>query len=366
MNVVATQNVASIEANANPTGEAAADIGLTGFDDVLQQARRSKQPPAQAATQERKSREEARDNGDVEARATVGGPAIAIAGVAPMPPPAGAAAPFAQAPLAGAAQAGLRRASPDKSPAAAIMERISAARAAPTAPIADGPALDVFNVSTSRHFAPVTDAKAAPPLPQAKPALEPAGKAAAGGEATQAGEAAAMEAVAMEPAQGGPATQIAAVVTRAARAAPVAEAVATPAAAPQARDAAPAQVLKLELAPAGLGAVTVTLRLNAGALDLRLSLSSAQGAAVVERERDLLIQRLQDSGYAVDGLTIERAAPVAQAQAGDKPQLGAQRDGMAQAGQEQQPRHDHSRRRKDAQDREAARPHAERGDGVYL
>ena len=121
MNVVATQNVASIEANANPTGEAAADIGLMGFDDVLQQARRSKQPPAQAATQERKSREEARDNGDVEARATVGGPAIAIAAVAPMPPPAAAAAPFAQAPLAGAAQAGLRRAPPDKSAAAAIM-----------------------------------------------------------------------------------------------------------------------------------------------------------------------------------------------------------------------------------------------------
>ncbi len=63
------------------------------------------------------------------------------------------------------------------------------------------------------------------------------------------------------------------------------------------------KVLKIELKPANLGSVTVRLALKDNAITVHLETQRQDTLAVIERERDALVNALQSQGYSVDGIT---------------------------------------------------------------
>lgn len=79
----------------------------------------------------------------------------------------------------------------------------------------------------------------------------------------------------------------------------------------------PVRVLKLELSPAVLGPVTVTVAIREDAIRVRLEAHRAGTASIVELERERLAERLAEAGFAVEELVVARpelpapAGPVA-------------------------------------------------------
>ncbi len=83
-----------------------------------------------------------------------------------------------------------------------------------------------------------------------------------------------------------------------------------PTAAPTAAAPTPAlKVLRIELQPAGLGSVTVTLSLKDQSLAIALEAEHEATAGALRVDTQALADRLSAAGYAVDGLTISVAKP---------------------------------------------------------
>lgn len=72
--------------------------------------------------------------------------------------------------------------------------------------------------------------------------------------------------------------------------------------------AAPVRVLKLALAPDELGAVTITLRGEGKLLRIEVETERNETAQRVEKERELLIERLVGSGCRVEELSVVKSA----------------------------------------------------------
>lgn len=219
----------------------------------------------------------------------------------------------------------------------------------------------------TRHLAPV----AAQSLPE-RLAMKPGGL----GEPSskpmatthEQAAAAAPETSQDAPEADGPAGQIAHVVARAAvkAAAVVEQSGMTAPGQPEARIVAPTQMLKVELSPAGLGAVVVSMRLHGGALDLRLSMTNAQGVVAVERERDALVARLKGGGYVVETLVIAQDKPASNIQSSEKGEGPTTRDAEAQPEQGRPSGQENSRRQQHVPVRDAKPHRPDRGDGLYL
>lgn len=67
---------------------------------------------------------------------------------------------------------------------------------------------------------------------------------------------------------------------------------------------APARTMALQLAPEGLGMVTVRLHLSGRGLDVRLDVADGRTAAVIDRERDILTSVLRSSDYQLQSLSV--------------------------------------------------------------
>jgi chemotaxis protein MotD len=114
---------------------------------------------------------------------------------------------------------------------------------------------------------------------------------------------------------------------------------------------APARVLQLQLQPADLGTLTVTLSMRDQMLDIKLEAAEQRTAHMLETDREKLTEILRSAGYALDGVTVQISSPEkpvqsfhglagqgadGQAQQGGQPQSGgAQAD--AQRGQQSSP-----------------------------
>jgi hypothetical protein len=117
----------------------------------------------------------------------------------------------------------------------------------------------------------------------------------------------------------------------------------------------PMHALRLEIAAPGLGSVSLGLRLREAALDLRVRVVDAQGAAAIEREAPALVERLREAGYAVETVVVERRDGT----------MDANSDARREAGGEsarQAPR----RKARDETKPETARTDPRLRDGVYL
>ena len=117
----------------------------------------------------------------------------------------------------------------------------------------------------------------------------------------------------------------------------------------------PMHALRLEIAAPGLGSVSLGLRLREAALDLRVRVADAQGAAAIEREAPALVERLREAGYAVETVVVERRDGT----------MDANSDARREAGGEsarQAPR----RKARDETKPETARTDPRLRDGVYL
>lgn len=69
------------------------------------------------------------------------------------------------------------------------------------------------------------------------------------------------------------------------------------------------RVLQIRLEPPELGTVTIRMRLESGALELRVEAQRAATAELIRRDQGTLSRLLQAAGYDVDGLTIHIAEP---------------------------------------------------------
>ncbi len=69
------------------------------------------------------------------------------------------------------------------------------------------------------------------------------------------------------------------------------------------------RVLQIRLEPSELGTVTIRMRLDSGALELRVAAQRAATAELIRRDQGTLSRLLQAAGYDVDGLTIHIAEP---------------------------------------------------------
>jgi chemotaxis protein MotD len=109
------------------------------------------------------------------------------------------------------------------------------------------------------------------------------------------------------------------------RAAPAAAAVAHAATG----SAEPLRVLRLELDPGNLGAVSITMRLSGTRLELEVAVDHRHTLALITKDRDVLSSSLESSGYALDNLTI-KAADVALPDPGASRTNDARQDGTPQ------------------------------------
>ncbi|WP_026190580.1 flagellar hook-length control protein FliK [Methylobacterium sp. WSM2598] len=71
--------------------------------------------------------------------------------------------------------------------------------------------------------------------------------------------------------------------------------------------AGPLRILTLQLRPADLGSVTVTMRLRDGQLDMSLKTSRAETAEMLRKDADLLAGLLREAGYRPDSIGIQAA-----------------------------------------------------------
>jgi hypothetical protein len=135
----------------------------------------------------------------------------------------------------------------------------------------------------------------------------------------------------------GPARQVAAAVLsavavdrpQAAETPPRAAPPAAPAAHAAAGSAEPLRVLRLELDPGNLGAVSITMRLSGSRLELEVAVDHRHTLALITKDRDVLSSSLESSGYALDNLTI-KAADVALPDPGTSRTNDARQDGTPQ------------------------------------
>ena len=117
----------------------------------------------------------------------------------------------------------------------------------------------------------------------------------------------------------------------------------------------PMHALRLEIAAPGLGSVSLGLRLREAALDLRVRVADAQGAAAIEREAPALVERLRDAGYAVETVVVERRDGTMDANGDPRREAGGESARQA-------PR----RKARDETKPESARTDPRLRDGVYL
>lgn len=68
---------------------------------------------------------------------------------------------------------------------------------------------------------------------------------------------------------------------------------------------APPRTMVLQLTPASLGTVTVTMHLAAGGLDLSLGASDVTTGATLRRDKDILASAVQSQGYTLHSLTVQ-------------------------------------------------------------
>lgn len=69
-------------------------------------------------------------------------------------------------------------------------------------------------------------------------------------------------------------------------------------------DSGPVKTLNLELEPASLGTVTITLNLSAGGLDVRLAASQSSTMNLINKDKDSLSDQLRQSGYSLAGVAV--------------------------------------------------------------
>ncbi|MGY2047718.1 flagellar hook-length control protein FliK [Methylobacterium sp. JK268] len=69
----------------------------------------------------------------------------------------------------------------------------------------------------------------------------------------------------------------------------------------------PLRILTLQLKPAELGSVVVTMRLRDGQLEMNLKTSRAESADLLRKDADVLTGLLREAGYRPDALTIQSA-----------------------------------------------------------
>jgi chemotaxis protein MotD len=135
----------------------------------------------------------------------------------------------------------------------------------------------------------------------------------------------------------GPARQVAAAVLsavavdrpQAAETPPRAAPPAAPVVHAAAGSAEPLRVLRLELDPGNLGAVSITMRLSGTRLELEVAVDRRNTLALITKDRDVLSSSLETSGYALDNLTI-KAADVAPPDPGASRLNDARQDGTPQ------------------------------------
>jgi chemotaxis protein MotD len=135
----------------------------------------------------------------------------------------------------------------------------------------------------------------------------------------------------------GPARQVAAAVLSAVSVDGPQAAETPPRAAPRAAPVAhaaggsaePLRVLRLELDPGNLGAVSITMRLSGTRLELEVAVDRRHTLALITKDRDALSSSLETSGYSLDNLTI-KAADVALPDPGTSRTNDARQDGTPQ------------------------------------
>jgi len=74
------------------------------------------------------------------------------------------------------------------------------------------------------------------------------------------------------------------------------------------RRPASVKVLNLTLEPQSLGSVTIKMRLSGTALNVEVELHRPDAMRLIDKDKDLLVAKLQSSGYAIDTLVIKPAA----------------------------------------------------------
>jgi chemotaxis protein MotD len=138
------------------------------------------------------------------------------------------------------------------------------------------------------------------------------------------------------------------------------------------------KVLRLELEPGDLGAVSISMRLSGKSLELHVEVDRREALALIGKDRDVLSTSLQDQGYTLDTLTIRGVdAPPAPAP-GTSPDHGSptrgdagappRQDTGARPQREREPgRHDGQReqRHTDHENNDPRHPRAPRRD-LYL
>ena len=71
----------------------------------------------------------------------------------------------------------------------------------------------------------------------------------------------------------------------------------------------PVKTLNLELEPASLGTVTVTLHLSAEGLDVHLAANQSSTMNLINKDKDNLSDQLRQSGYALAGVAVTLSSP---------------------------------------------------------
>jgi hypothetical protein len=71
------------------------------------------------------------------------------------------------------------------------------------------------------------------------------------------------------------------------------------------------KVLHLRLEPENLGVVTIRMRLSGGRLDLQLEAARPETMRAIGKDKDLLVEKLRSSGYAMEALVIKALDPLA-------------------------------------------------------
>ena len=84
-------------------------------------------------------------------------------------------------------------------------------------------------------------------------------------------------------------------------------------------------MLQIRLEPAELGAVSIRLKLEAHALELRIDADQPRTADLIRRDQTALTRLLQSAGYDVEALTVYVTEPDRSATSGGQlPQQGSQ------------------------------------------